>query len=148
MRGISNLENGISDGFVAGADELPNSEDCSNSNAILRRRPGFQARLQYFQPTSEPQRFLAPTVKKAFTVLRLVMIYGTTLVISRYAVWSKSVSVSCEVRWTALWKYARIIFCKVLNLVVWAGCLLRIRWVSWNICGKSEIYNFPLAISL
>lgn len=37
MKGTSNLENGIDDGFVAGADELPDSKDGSNSNTILRR---------------------------------------------------------------------------------------------------------------
>ena len=36
-----NLENGIDNGSVAGADELPNGEDSSNSNAVLRCRPGF-----------------------------------------------------------------------------------------------------------
>ena len=96
--GISNLENRIDDGFAARADELSNGENCSNSNAILRCRPGFQARLQHLQLILGSRRILAPTVKKAFTVLRLVMIYGITLVISRYAVWSKSASASCEIR--------------------------------------------------
>ena len=62
--------------------------------------------------------------------------------------WSKSLSVSCEMRCTALWKYARISFCNVLNLAVWVGCLLRIGWVSWNLWGRSRIYYFPWAISL
>ena len=146
--GASNLENRVDDVFVTRADEPPNGENSSNSNAILRCRPGFQTRLQYFQLVLGPRWAVAPTVKKAFTVLRLVTMYGITLVISTYAVWSKSVSVSCEVRRMALWKYARISFCSVLNLAVWDGCLLRIVWVSWNLCSRSGTYNFPLAIAL